>query len=137
MTLVLDASLTLSWYFADEATPAADAVLERVAADGAVTPPLWRLEVASAFQMAIRRRRIDAAFRDASLQDLAKLPISVDGDADSQAWGATLRFSDRYGLTVYDSCYLELAHRLNLPLATLDQELRAAARTLGLTLLGV
>jgi predicted nucleic acid-binding protein len=40
------------------------------------------------------------------------------------------------GLTLYDAAYLELAQRLNLPLATLDQELRAAAASLGVTLLG-
>jgi hypothetical protein len=29
VTLVIDASLTLSWYFEDERTPAADALLDR------------------------------------------------------------------------------------------------------------
>jgi predicted nucleic acid-binding protein len=56
----------------------------------------------------------------------------LDGDTDAHIWTATLRLSDRYGLTIYDACYLELAQRLNLPLATLDKELRAAASALGL-----
>jgi predicted nucleic acid-binding protein len=42
-----------------------------------------------------------------------------------------------YGLTVYDAAYLELARRRNLPLATLDQALRAAALTEGVPLLGI
>jgi hypothetical protein len=33
--------------------------------------------------------------------------------------------------------YLELAQRRTLPLATLDHELRAAAKTAGVTLMGV
>lgn len=136
MSLVLDASLTLTWYFEDEATPAAEEVLDRVTANGAVAPPLWRLEIVSAFQTAIRRRRIDAAYRDASLADLERLPITIDGDTDARVWTAALRLSDRYGLTIYDACYLELAQRLNLPLATLDRELRVAASALGLPLLG-
>jgi predicted nucleic acid-binding protein len=37
---------------------------------------------------------------------------------------------------MYDACYLELAQRRALPLATLDHDLRAAAKTLGLELLG-
>jgi predicted nucleic acid-binding protein len=37
---------------------------------------------------------------------------------------------------LYDAAYLELAQRLRLPLATLDRELRAAARAEGVALLG-
>ena len=137
MSMVVDASLTVTWYFEDEATPATKAVLDEVAREGAVVPPLWRLEIASAFQSAIKRRRIDAAYRDASLDDLSQLPVSIDEFVDSHLWTTTLRLSDRYGLTIYDACYLELAQRLNLPLATLDQELRGAASALGVPLLGI
>lgn len=42
-----------------------------------------------------------------------------------------------YGLTSYDAVYLELALRRQLPLATLDRELRAAANSLGIELLGL
>ena len=55
---------------------------------------------------------------------------------DSQAWTATLQLAERWRLTLYDAAYLELAQRLGLPLATLDQALRAAAGALGLTVLG-
>ena len=75
MSVVLDASLTLSWYFEDERTPAIDAVLDRVTEDGAITPGLWRLEVANGLRMAMRRKRIDAAFRDRALAHLGELPI--------------------------------------------------------------
>ncbi len=43
------------------------ALLSQVAASGAVAPSLWRLEVANALQMAVRRNRIDSSFRDATL----------------------------------------------------------------------
>ena len=42
--------------------------------------------------------------------------------------GATLRLAIRHELTHYDAAYLELALRRNLPLATLDKDLRRAAR---------
>jgi rRNA-processing protein FCF1 len=42
-----------------------------------------------------------------------------------------------YRLTLYDAAYLELAQRLDLPLATLDADLRAAASALGVPLLGL
>lgn len=136
MSLVIDASLTMTWYFEDEATAATEALLDVVAKSGAVVPPLWRLEVASGLQSGIRRKRIDAAYRDASMADLGRMPITVDPDTDIYVWTTTLRLADRYRLTIYDACYLELAQRRSLPLATLDAELRAAAQALGLPLRG-
>jgi predicted nucleic acid-binding protein len=42
----------------------------------------------------------------------------------------------KYELTAYDATYLELAMRLDLPLATLDKMLILAATTAGLKVLG-
>ena len=137
MSLVLDASLTLSWYFEDKRTPAADALLDRVTNTGAVVPSIWRVETANGFQMALRRQRIDAGFRDRALFELARLPIAVDNETDAYVWTTTLQLADRHQLTVYDAVYLELAKRRELPLATLDGALRSAAASVGLSLLGV
>ena len=38
MSVVIDASLTMAWYFEDESTPATDAVLDRVSGSDAVVP---------------------------------------------------------------------------------------------------
>ncbi len=136
MSLVLDSSLTLAWFFEDERSALADAVLRQVAESGAVVPSLWRLEIANALQMAVRHRRIDARFRDASLADLRSLPIDVDPETDRHAWAATLKLAERCNLTLYDAAYLELAQRVSLPLASLDQQLRAAAKSIGVPLRG-
>lgn len=87
--------------------------------------------------MGVRRGRHDAAFRDATLSDLALLPIWLDAETDLHAWGATARLAARHGLTVYDAAYLELARRRDVPLATLDQPLRAAAQAEDVPLLGL
>ncbi len=134
MSLVLDASLTLSWYFEDERSDAADSALSRVVEEGAVVPGLWRLEVANALQVSVRRRRLAAGFRDKALAALARLPITVDAETDRHAWSATLRMADRFGLTLYDAAYLELAHRRSLPLASLDRDLRKAATAMNIGL---
>ncbi|MET0508074.1 MAG: type II toxin-antitoxin system VapC family toxin [Burkholderiaceae bacterium] len=42
--------------------------------------------------------------------------------------------AEHHRLTLYDATDLELAQRLRLPLATLDQELRAAAIAVGVAL---
>jgi predicted nucleic acid-binding protein len=137
VSLVLDTSLTLSWYFEDERTPSSDALLDRVAEAGAVVPGLWRLEVANGLQMAIRRNRIDPAYRDEAISRLSCLPIALDPETNTFAWTTTVHLAERFGLTTYDAAYLELAQRRTLPLATLDQELRGAASVLGVALLGV
>ena len=136
MSLVLDPSLALNWYFEDERNPAADAVLDRVVNEGAVVPALWRLEIANAFQSAIRRKRIDVTFRDNALAELAMMDIVVDPETDTQAWSTTIHLADRFRLTAYDASYLELAHRRRLPLATLDEALRRGGAALGVVLLG-
>jgi predicted nucleic acid-binding protein len=136
VSLVLDCSMALSWFFEDERTPAGEATLEQVAEQGAVVPGIWRLEVGNALQSALRRGRIDAAFRDASMSDLALLDIVADPETDVHAWAATLQLSERFRLTTYDAAYLELARRRDLPLASLDRELQTAARALGTPLLG-
>jgi hypothetical protein len=80
VSLVLDPSLALSWYFEDERTSAANALLDQVADQGAIVPGLWRLEIANGLRTAIRRKRIDTAFRDRAIAQLACLPIPVDPD---------------------------------------------------------
>jgi predicted nucleic acid-binding protein len=133
VSLVLDASLALSWYFEDERTPLADALLNRVADEGAIVPAHWRLEVANGFRTAIRRKRIKPGFRDRALAQLDRFAIVIDPETDRYAWSSTLRLADRFELTLYDAAYLELAQRQMLPLATLDNSLRAAAGALGIT----
>jgi predicted nucleic acid-binding protein len=63
VSLVVDASATLSWYCEDEITEAGDALMHRVQREGAQVPLLWRYEVARGFQMAIRRKRVTAPRR--------------------------------------------------------------------------
>jgi predicted nucleic acid-binding protein len=136
VSLVLDSSATLAWIYDEETTEAIRALFDRVADEGAMVPALWRLEVANSLTVAIRRHRIDAEFRRAALADLALLDISTDQHTDGQAWSGTLHLADRYRLTVYDAAYLELAQRREVPLATLDKDLRAAAQAAGTALLG-
>lgn len=135
MSLVLDCSVALAWLLPDEHSAPVDAVMDRVAASRAWVPGLWRLEVANSLQTAVRRGRISAEFRDASLSDLSLLTIRVDPDTSSFSWSDTLHLADTHGLTLYDAAYLELAKRLGLPLASLDSALRTAASACNVALL--
>jgi predicted nucleic acid-binding protein len=137
MSLVLDSSVTLAWIYSDELTSRVKAVFEQVTSVGAWVPGLWRLEVANVLEMAVRRGRVPSSFQDTTLADLALLEIRTDTDTDQHAWGATVQLAKRHRLTVYDAAYLEVALRRDLPLATLDEELRTAAGVEGVPLLGL
>jgi predicted nucleic acid-binding protein len=132
---VIDASVALSWIYTDEHSAASDALLARVAHHGAVVPALWRLEIANALQVGIKRKRIDAGYRDAAIRKLILLPIEIDPDTNDYAWTATLQLADKHQITIYDASYLELAIRRGLPLATRDEDLAAAVAHAGAILL--
>ena len=127
MSLVLDASMAISWLFENERTDAAHQVMLRVVAEGAIVPSLWRLEIANVLRNAVRRGRCDEAYFDRSLERLGRLAITIDEETDHHAWGATRDLSREQGLTPYDAAYLELAIRSGRPLASCDADLLAAA----------
>lgn len=132
--VVLDASLTLSWCFADEADAAAWAVLTAIERDGAVVPSLWPVEVANGLARAERRGRLSRPTADAFLHALEALAIGVDGATHRRAFDDMLGLAREHRVTAYDACYIELALRAGLPLATVDAGMRAAARRLGLAI---
>ena len=132
---VADASVTLRWVFRDQATPETEALLDRVSTDDVHAPALWRVEVANA----VVRRFREGAFNDtealSALNDLFSLPIIVHG---GPGWSETLQVAGwamRLGLKAHDASYLELSHRLRLPLATLDRRLAGAVETIGVAVL--
>lgn len=135
MKYVLDASMTLALFFEDEDVAMTATILRTIAAEGAFVPSLWRLEVANALRMAVRRGRCDVMRADNVLARVKLLPIVVDGETDNHAWGATLELSRAEDLTVYDAAYLELALRLDATLMSCDRELVASARVRGLTVI--
>jgi predicted nucleic acid-binding protein len=132
---VLDASVVFAWCFVDEASPAADALLDRIAAEGAVVPSVWSLEIADVLLVAERRRRIDATASTRFVDMLARLPIAVDDETVHRALGDTIQLARAIKLAAHDAAYLELARRRALPIATRDEAMRRAAQALRIRLL--
>jgi predicted nucleic acid-binding protein len=60
---------------------------------------------------------------------------SLDIEAEAVSIQKALATARTYRLSTYDSVYLDLARRSNMPLATLDGALRAAAAKAGVELL--
>jgi predicted nucleic acid-binding protein len=135
MHCVLDSSAALAWILPGEATPATEALLTEIGEHGAMAPGLWPIETANVLWIAERRGRISLAERTQALAILGELPVVVDERTAAQAFGATSALASGLGLTVYDACYLELALRLGLPLASLDRPLCQAAAAAGVALI--
>lgn len=136
MSFVLDNSVTLTWCFEDERTPATADLLEQLGETGAIAPMLWPLEALNVLLIAERRGRIDKDRRQLLCGFLSALPVKLDTETADLVWTETARLADRFGLSSYDAAYLELAQRERRPLASLDEELRRAATSLGLAVLG-
>jgi len=134
MAFVLDASVALAWHFEDEASAYADRVLERLREDDALVPAIWPLEVAKGLLAAERRSRLSPADVAAAQGVLSDLPISVHTATLAEALGPVLALARAQGLSAYDAAYLDLAMREGLPLATQDDDLRAAAARVGVAL---
>ena len=128
---VLDASLAISWLFADERTPEGDAALTAVVGGGALVPALWSIEVANACVSAERRGRLSQAEVAQALVLVSQLPLSLAGEGWPPELRQVLDLARRHRLTAYDSLYLDLARRAHLPLATRDRKLLAAAQAEG------
>lgn len=129
---VIDASATLAWCFSDEASDATNALLTRLQkGDEALVPAHWPAEVTNALLVAVRRRRISSQDARRFLEDADLLPIRIELVTQQLVRLHILPLAEKHALTVYDAAYLELAMRQALPLATLDNDLRQAARASG------
>jgi predicted nucleic acid-binding protein len=133
---VIDASIALSWCFEDEASPAAEAVLQRLRQARAIAPALWPLDVANGLRSAERRGRIDERSIPLATQLLTALPVQIDDAVPlDAAMGRILSMARSVGLTAYDAAYLDLAARRGLPFATADDQLARAAVAAGVELM--
>ncbi len=128
MSFVLDASVSLTWCFADESTDHSNAVLRSLRDVRAIVPALWIFEVENALVSGVRRKRISkkaiSEFRDV----LADLPIDVQ--APPNPWGRTAELlhdiAVEQQITAYDASYLTIAVELGIRDA---RRIRAAGAT--------
>jgi len=133
---VLDASVTLGWML-DRPVPARAALARKLilAGDTPVVPILWRYEVSNAVVASGRRGRLTSGQVETLAADLDEFSETIETDPVSARISDLVQAARRTNLTVYDAAYLELAIRRKLPLATLDEKLREAARRIGLELI--
>lgn len=134
MRFVLDNSVTMRWFFGDgkpQDLAYAGKVLDLMQEAQAVVPATWGLEVANVIAKAEEKALVTEARSGAFLEMLEDVDIEVDSATFAHALSDTLQLARRYKLSSYDASYLELALRLGLPLATLDEDLQKATKKAG------
>ena len=134
MPFVLDNSVVCGWFLENQATLYSDAIAERLRDDRAVAPALWELEFSNVLRTACLRQRMTAEAAQRVIAQIVSLPIDVDRQPVPAS--ELLALALRFGLSTYDAAYLELALRLQLPVATGDGPLRAAALAAGVGIAG-
>jgi predicted nucleic acid-binding protein len=133
---VLDASVSLRW-FLDNPVPAYALRMKQHLSGGAraVVPSLWHLEMANAFVVAERRGMLTPDDADLCVAQTEELAAHwIESATELSSTRAAFTAARAFHLSSYDATYLELARRSGLPLATLDQPLRAAAAQAGVEL---
>jgi predicted nucleic acid-binding protein len=131
---VMDTSVTLSWFFEDEATPGTSELFESLPDAQVTVPELWLFELSNALLVAERRRRTTDLTITRFLDRLFKQSISVERTSADRALSSVRSVARTHGLSVYGATYLELALRSGLPLATHDSRLSKAAKAARVTL---
>jgi len=137
LSFVLDNSVTMRWCFGDgkpSELAYAAGILDALHGTSAQVPTIWGLEVANVLARAEDRGLITEARSEAFLALLRRLRIEADAETFAQSLGSILQLARRYRLSSYDAAYLELALRGGLALATLDEDLRKAAKRTGVSI---
>ncbi len=131
---VLDNSVVMAWVLGEQ-DARADRVMDLLAEGEALVPGVWPLEFTNALMVAERHGRITGAEAVRACELVLALPIRVVPEAPAHVFAALLALARDQRLSVYDASYLDLAMREGLPLATLDEGIRDAARRCGVPLL--
>ncbi|MBC7785332.1 MAG: type II toxin-antitoxin system VapC family toxin [Burkholderiales bacterium] len=129
---VLDCSVTMAWFFEDEAKRSTDALFDALPEADVHVAAIWPIEVANVLTLAERKGRTSEARISQFIQRLLKQPITIDHDGLDRSFTHIRQLAKLRSLTTYDASYLELAIRRDLPLVTLDKQLIAAARVEGI-----
>jgi predicted nucleic acid-binding protein len=132
--LVVDSSALCALCFEDERSEHSTALLEVLEGGEIWAPALVLWEVGNVLLMAERRQRISQAERVQALRLMNDLGLNLDPPSSAVVWNAVVALAEQTGLTSYDAAYLELALRLETPLASRDQQLIKQSERLGVPL---
>ncbi|MDR1732372.1 MAG: type II toxin-antitoxin system VapC family toxin [Synergistaceae bacterium] len=133
-SFVIDASVIISWRDPRPQESYGQNILTLMNRESAIVPVICCMEVNNVLRQFEKRGLITRETTLETIELISGLPISVDEAPVNFRMPRVEALARRYDLTIYDACYLELAARLALPLATMDSKLIAALKNAGLAL---
>jgi predicted nucleic acid-binding protein len=126
---VVDASVVVKWYLPE---PNSEQATSLISADRLLwAPDLVFAEVGNVYWKRVRRGELDPKLGQALTSALLASPLRIEQSAFllEVAWD----IATRHGRTIYDSLYLALAERLDVPLITADLRFHNALRDTALS----
>ena len=132
-TVVLDCSVAIPWIIQEQSNAAIDALFQD-GYRGAVSllvPALWFTECGNTLNEMVKRKRLTLDQAQEGFTTLRYCRVQADAPPTIDIQSRILSLSQAHRLSFYDATYLELAQRRQCLLATLDQDLRAAAIAAG------
>ena len=131
--VVLDCSVAIPWIIQEQSNAAIDALFQD-GYRGAVSlfvPALWFTECGNTLNEMVKRKRLSLDQAQEGFTTLRYCRVQADAPPAVAIQSRILRLAQAHRLSFYDATYLELAQRRQCLLATLDQDLRAAAIAAG------
>jgi len=117
---VVDASVAAQWYFPEEQTGVAEALLETANIE-LLAPDLLHVEMAVLVRERVRRGEIDPGTAERVLEALRKAPVDLKSSSDLAQQAVSL--SLREGIGLHDAFYLTLGMQAGCPVVTADPRL--------------
>jgi predicted nucleic acid-binding protein len=130
---VVDCSFAAALFLPDKRSHVVQAFFSELAEPFQMwVPSLWWYEFANVLVTATKNKAIGVADMQRIIGLFSLLPIETDTLLPEALVPAIHGLAVEYGLSAYDAAYLELAIRLETPLATLDRQLLKASQRCGI-----
>lgn len=139
MKLVVDNSVAMRWLFADGSEADrqyASEVAALVETSEVHVPALFVTEAANVISRALKVGVISPQEGESRFDLIKDMQASVDPMESIHSAMPLAMKAFEEGLSAYDATYLLLAKKLGCPLATLDKNLRRAAKNCGVPIAG-
>jgi predicted nucleic acid-binding protein len=132
---VLDACTALDWSLPGRATAVSERAAREARKGPVIVPGLWLIETQNAVLTMLRQKKLNLEDAWAIRVELSLLSKRIDATSTPEIVDQIWEIAARHMLTFYDAVYVELAARLDLPLASSDGAVQSAAKRMGLRLL--
>ncbi|MFZ2852496.1 MAG: type II toxin-antitoxin system VapC family toxin [Rhodocyclaceae bacterium] len=132
VAFVVDNSIAVAWVYPKQATEYTEKLLELSGSGTLHTAFIWPAEFTNTASVMVNRGLLSDDLGREMISMIKSFGFVVDRDPADPC--KLYQLSQEYRLSAYDASYLELAIRMEIPLATRDAELANAAKKLNLYL---